>query len=465
MKFGGTSVQDADAIRRVAGIIEAAREQRPVVVVSAVAGATRDLLAIGETALHEGPAAAKVLLDKLDARHREIIEELGLAGSVRSQVEQRLARTLDELTACIDGIALLRQYTAQTQDQLLVHGELLSSQLVFAATRQAGLPTRWVDAMEIMRTDDHFRAARPDRAALPGLVEPALRRPVSEEEIPITQGFIGATADGHPTTLGFEASDYSASLFAEALSGREVQIWTDVPGMLTTGHPGVAGVHCIRRLSFDEAAAMSFFGAKVLHPRTVEPLVAGSIPLRIRDSRAPQGDGTLIVPEGDGVRGIVKCLAVKAELSSASLRTLPGVPAGRALRRLAATLDRLDATPDLLTGSGDRWTVACGDEAAMNAMISACSAVLQPEEQARATLVSLIGLDVGSSRETLCRAVEAAQEAGLGRVVPGVSRHALSLLVEPARVDDLAQALHGAFFGSGLDPQVFVPLEAMEVAS
>lgn len=413
MKFGGTSVGDADAIRRVAGIIEAAAEQRPVVVVSAIAGATRELLAIGEAAVQGGAAAARGLLDGLDARHQRILERLDISSSLRAEAERRLARSIGEVGSHIDSIERSGLCSAEMQDALLVHGELQSSWLVFAAMREIGLPACWVDATDVMLTDRRFRAALPDREALARAVEPSLRAPSTAGKIPITQGFIGATDDGRPTTLGFEASDYSASLFGAALSAREVQIWTDVPGMLTTGYPGIQGVRRIRRLSFEEAAAMSSLGAKVLHPRTVEPLVTNGIPLRIRDSHNATGDGTLITLAGDGTRGIVKCLAVQHDVG----------------------VDALDSTP-----------------------------VGHADDRARGSLVSLVGRDVGARDDVRERAAAAADASGLARIVPAATPHAVSLLVDPTGVSGLVQALHDAFFKADLDPQVFAPLEAVEPA-
>jgi len=413
MKFGGTSVGDADAIRRVAGIVESARDQRPVVVVSAIAGATRELLAIGDAALRGGATAARGLLDGLDARHQRILDRLDISSSLRLVVEEQVARSLRELESLIDRIVRRGRCPAEMQDALLVHGELLSSRLVFAATREIGLPTCWVDAKTVMRTDDRFRNALPDRDVLVRTAEPALREPSAAGQIPVTQGFIGATRDGRPTTLGFEASDYSAALFGEALAAREVQIWTDVPGMLTTGHPGIRGVQRIRRLSFEEAAVMSSFGAKVLHPRTVEPLVTSAIPLRILSSHEPGGDGTLITAEGDGTRGIVKCLAVLHDLAEGSFADDP---------------------------------------------------VSLPQDGARGSLVSLVGRDVGDPDDVLARVTAACETNGLARVVPARTPHAVSALVEPAGVGSLVEALHAAFFGAGLDARIFAPLEPVEAA-
>ncbi|MGD8328542.1 MAG: aspartate kinase [Acidobacteriota bacterium] len=413
MKFGGTSVGDADAIRRVAGIIDGARGQRCVVVVSAIAGATRELLAIGEAAVQGGAAAARGLLDGLDARHQRILERLDISSPLRADVDQWLARSMRALGSQIDRIERRGQCSAEMQDAMLVHGELLSSRLVFAATREIGLPSRWVDATKVMVTDDRFRAARPDRNALARAVESALRAPSSAGEIPITQGFIGATGDGRPTTLGFEASDYSASLFGEALSAHEVQIWTDVPGMLTTGHPGIEGVHRIRRLSFEEAAVMSSFGAKVLHPRTVEPLVTHGIPLRIRDSRNAAGEGTLITIDGDGTRGIVKCLAVQHDANVGALRS---------------------------------------------------TMVRHADDRAGGSLVSLVGRDVGDCDDVRERAAAVVEASGFARIVPTRTPHAISLLVDPAAVAGLVQALHAAFFGARLDAEIFAPMEPVESA-
>ena len=294
MKFGGTSVQDGPAMRRVIEIVEKEKERHPVVVVSAIAGATNSLLAMGQTALSGDTRAAEEVLSQLVSRHRWILFDLGLSKSTEREVADVVARYAEELGDFTRGVVLLRELTPRIQDAIVSYGERLSVHLLTAAAEARGLDAKLVDAREVMRTDSRFGKARPDAGTLALRCQDLIAPVLGAGKIPIIEGFVGATDEGEPTTLGRGGSDYSAALLGAALGADEIQIWTDVDGMLTADHRLVPEGKKIRELSFAEAAELAYFGARVLHPATIEPAVSRNIPVRILNSRRPSASGTTI---------------------------------------------------------------------------------------------------------------------------------------------------------------------------
>jgi len=330
MKFGGTSVGDAACIQRAAAIVEQRRdssaEAGAVVVVSAASGVTRRLLELGADAAAGRHDAVRAALDDLRTRHHRMGRELGLDDAARDDVRQRLDERFAELDNVLAEVESAADYSPRRQDAVISFGERLSSVLLAAALRRTGLPVQQVAAQRIIVTDAGFRAARPDRPAIERRARATVAPAVTAGDVVVTEGFIGSTVSGEVTTMGFEASDLSASLLGAALDAREVQIWTDVPGMLSTGHEAIAEPLLVPRLTFDEAAELALFGAKVLHPDTVSPVRDKGIPVRILHCRNPAGAGTLITgitgisgdahPAGDAPR--VKSIAVTEDAEDES---------------------------------------------------------------------------------------------------------------------------------------------------
>jgi aspartate kinase len=298
LKFGGTSVADADAIRRAAAIVGAQHGAR-VVVVSALAGVTDALLRIGEVAGADEHAALRAL-DDLTARHHDI------ARTVRQGERRRL------LAAGIDGlsrsarvaVAAIRaagrtRPTAAAADRLVATGELWSSRLVAALLEDGGITSRWLDPREVVRTDARYQAATPDLVATAHAVDKFVRPLLASDRVVVIGGFIGSAPDGSTTTLGRGGSDYSAALLGACLSADEIQIWTDVDGILTADPRVIAHARLVERLSYAEAHDLATFGAKVLHPGTIYPAAARNIPVRVLNSRRPDAAGTIIGPHTD----------------------------------------------------------------------------------------------------------------------------------------------------------------------
>jgi aspartokinase/homoserine dehydrogenase 1 len=320
MKFGGTSVGDASCIARTAQIVARAAKENPcVVVVSAMSGVTNRLVEAAKNAQAGNAAEAATVLDTLRKQHETALTSLIPQEQDRAPIRQRIEEVLTEGRRLCEGTALLRELTPRTLDAISSLGERLSAPLLAAAVRQLGMPSQALEATELIVTDAFHGGAEP----LMGLTREksqARLRPLLEKGIvPIVTGFIGATADGQLTTLGRGGSDYSATILGAAMDADEVIIWTDVDGVLTADPRLVPEARTIPVISYREAAELAYFGAKVLHPKTLNPVIQAAIPVWIRNSFAPERPGTKITPEGRSIGGGVKALTAIRDVTLISV--------------------------------------------------------------------------------------------------------------------------------------------------
>jgi len=294
MKFGGTSVGSAEAMRRVAHIVETYRSRKPVVVVSAMTKVTDTLRAIAREA-SEGRMPTQAL-EELHRRHEETITTL-LSGKDKEQTLAVCLAMLDELEDICRGISLLRELSLRSVDLVSSFGERLSAPIVAGLLNTIGMNAFSVDARQVVRTDDRHTEAEVDFPITDLLLCETILPAVAEDRIPVVTGFIGATEQGATTTLGRGASDYTASIVGGALQADEIWIWTDVDGAMTADPRIVEDAQVLEKITYHEAAEMSYFGAKVLHPKTMVPAVRRRIPIRIKNTFNPSSAGTLISDE------------------------------------------------------------------------------------------------------------------------------------------------------------------------
>ncbi len=320
MKFGGTSVGDAACIGRTAKIIaQAAKENPCVVIVSAMSGVTNRLIEAAKTAQAGNAAEAEAILDALEKQHEAALTSLLPEEQRRAHLRQRLELVLGEGSRLCEGTALLRELTPRTLDAISSLGERLSAPLVAARVHDLGIRSEAVDATELIVTDAFHGGAEPQMELTREKSQARLRPLLEKGIVPIVTGFIGATAEGLLTTLGRGGSDYSATILGAALDAGEVIIWTDVDGVLTADPRLVPDARTIPVISYREAAELAYFGAKVLHPKTLSPVIQGAIPVWIRNSFTPERLGTKITPEGRSIGGGVKALTAIRDVTLISL--------------------------------------------------------------------------------------------------------------------------------------------------
>ncbi|MEW6212019.1 MAG: aspartate kinase, partial [Acidobacteriota bacterium] len=319
MKFGGTSVQDVDAIENVIEIIRGRLDRRPVVVVSAMARVTDTLLLAARTAKDRQYDMAEALLDQLQERHVTVAEQL-LSQTRRialdpplseSKVREQICKMIYDLKGLVRSVATLGELTPRSQDAVVSFGERLSSLIIAAALRARGIEADLADSRQFLVTDDHFTSAAPDMIETEKRARAELLPIIESGRVPVAQGFIGSTAEGVTTTIGRGGGDYSAAIIGSALGADSIEIWTDVDGLMTADPRVIPDARRIRVISFSEAAELSYFGAKVLHPSTVLPAVEKGIPVHIYNTRNPSCEGTRIVARPQPSRNLIKSIAFK----------------------------------------------------------------------------------------------------------------------------------------------------------
>jgi bifunctional aspartokinase / homoserine dehydrogenase 1 len=320
MKFGGTSVGNAECIARAAKIVaEGARQSRCVAVVSAMSGVTNRLIEAAKTAQTGNGTRAAETIEALRFEHEAALQCLVESEQVRARVRKKLGAVLAEGLRFCEGTALLRELSPRTMDAISSLGERLSAPLLSAAVEELGLGSEAVEATELIVTDEFHGGAEPLMEQTRGKLRRRIVPMLEQKIVPVITGFLGATAGGELTTLGRGGSDYSATILGAALDADEVVIWTDVDGVLTADPRLVREAQTISEISYREAAELAYFGAKVLHPKTLRPVVEAGIPVWIRNSFAPERRGTKITPQGQSIGGGVKALTAIRDVTLISV--------------------------------------------------------------------------------------------------------------------------------------------------
>ena len=314
MKFGGTSVEDSSAIDRAAKIVAGRRERQPVVVVSAMSKVTDQLLAAGQAAGAGDPGKSLELSRALRERHYSTAGEL-LGTGLFTQFHSELETEFDALDELLRGIAAVGELTPRTTDLVASFGERISSRIVTSAFTVRDLPAAHVDSRKCVITDANHTKAVPLFPEIDLRLARQVKPLLEKKQIPVMGGFIGGTREGATTTLGRGGSDFTAAIVGAGLGAESIEIWTDVDGMMTTDPRLCKEAHRIRTISFDEAAELAYFGAKVLHPATLLPAVQKDIPVLVLNSRNPGCEGTRITARAPQCRNYFKAIAAKRRIT------------------------------------------------------------------------------------------------------------------------------------------------------
>lgn len=451
MKFGGTSVKDAEAIRRVARLVARQRAgmsddaRGPVVVVSALAGVTDRLLDVARRAGEGDEAGARAGVAALRQRHLDVAAALVADGGARSALVGAIEKDFDEIDAIAHALAILGEVSPRSQDVVAAAGELASSRVVTAALRDAGLPAEWVDARRVLVTSaDHGAAVplvEPTRERLAACVRPLL----DAGAVPVLGGYIGATPGGATTTLGRGGSDYSAAFIGAGLGAAEIQIWTDVDGMLTADPRLVPGGRVVPELSFDEASELAYFGAKVLHPSTILPAMQQGIPVRILNSHRPEAPGTRITAAPPARTGLA-AIACKRGVTKIDVTSTRMLMAYGFLSRVFAVFERFRTPVDVVTTSEVSVSVTIDDRRRLAEIVDALSAFAQVDVEDDMAIVCAVGEGLRSEAVLATRVLGALEGLPLEMVSQGGSRKNVTVVVPVAAAAAAMARLHARFF-------------------
>ncbi len=444
-KFGGTSVGDCAAIERLAGIVKGRLTSRPLVVVSAMSGVTNALLGLVDQTEAGDRDGARVRLGEIVARHRATAEELGVSGVLDEVLAADVALIEARLDSLRDGGAL-----DAVRDAVVSFGEQWSSHLVAAAlTTVTGIASRWVDVRTVMRTDARFGRAIVDRQVL-DQAAPAVFGPILDAGIvPVTQGFLGATADGRPTTLGRGGSDYSASLLGAALGAERVEIWTDVDGLMTADPRVVPDARLIEVASHHEAAELATFGAKVLHPSTYAPLIHARIPCVILNSFAPGRPGTTILA-GASVQPIegspVRSIAWKKGITLINVRATGMLDAVGFLRKLFEVVERHGISVDVVATSEVSVSLTIDDPARLETLCHDLGTLGDVTTAGGRAIVAVVGIGLRTEPGIAGRIFSAVNPINIEVISQGASAINMTFVIREDQAVGAVQLLHREFF-------------------
>jgi aspartate kinase len=463
MKFGGTSVEDAASIERVVEIIRARLHQRPVVVVSAMGKTTRKLLQAAEASADGDRSTTLAVVAELKTRHLSEARKLVKATAERA-VFPIIDRHFDELKKLLEGLAILGEVPPRGLDKILSYGELLSSAIVADALVERGVPARLLDAREFIVTDDRFGGASPLFDLTNEKVRELLAPVVEAGEVAVIQGFIGATREGATTTLGFEGSDYTAAIVGAALAADDIQIWKDVSGLMTTDPRIFAGARTVKACTFAEAADLTYFGAKVLHPKAIHPAARQNIPVHIYNSKKPDATGTAISATAPPCANLIKSIAYKRPITVIHAQGESISDSARAvapeefLRALLNVLNKHNARPLLVAVSAASVALAVDgatlSEARERDLREEASRFAALRINRDCAIVSLVGEELRADTSLASRVFKAIEDTELGVILHGSSPISLNLVVAEQTVENVIARLHKVFFDR-LDPQVF----------
>jgi len=455
MKFGGTSVQDAAAINRVAEIVLGRVDRAPVVVVSALARVTEALLRVADDArarrVEEAAAGIRELIERHLATSRELLEN---SQESLLAVERELQSQFAELDNLARSVATLGELTARSKDAIVSFGERLSSVMIAEAFRLRGIKAQLVDSREFIITDDHFTRAAPDMPETNRRARTALEPIIKSGRVPVAQGFIGSTLEGVTTTIGRGGSDYSAALIGAALGAEAIEIWTDVDGLMTADPRVVRDARRIRIISFAEASELSYFGAKVLHPSTVLPAVEQGIPVHIYNTHNPTCEGTEIVATPHPSRNLIKSIAFKRGVTIVNVASTRMLMAYGFLRTIFEVFDRHQTSVDVVTTSEVSVSMTLDNTDRLDAIGRDLSGIGEVSVERDKAIVCVVGDNLKFTPGVAARLFQAIENTNVNMISQGASEINLTFVIDESDADRVVRRLHDVFL-TDVDPAVF----------
>src|SRR3954462_13934612 len=458
MKFGGTSVESAQAIERVAGIVKARQDRKPIVVVSAMGKTTNKLLAIANAAI-SGKREDYIhqLHDLRDFHSREARLVVPLAR--RAELDRTLDDHFQEMTELVKGLAVLGELTPRSVDAISSYGERLSSYIVTLAFRHFGMNAVHLDARKVIVTDRRHTQAAPNFPETYSRLMATIP-PLANDSVVVMGGFIGSTMDGVTTTLGRGGSDFTAAILGAGVDAEAIEIWTDVGGMLTADPTILPGGHRVKTISFAEAAELAYFGAKVLHPATVVPAIEKNIPVLILNSRRPEVDGTRITAESVPCDNVVKSIACKRKIALVNIHSTRMLMAHGFLRRIFEVFDRYETPVDMVATSEVSVSLTIDNTSRMDMVLGDLRQFAEATVEHDGVIVCLVGENIRYTPGVARRVFNSLDGINIRMISQGASLLNISFVVAETDLVRTVAALHEEFFAE-LDPEVFERNEAV----
>jgi aspartate kinase len=448
MKFGGTSVEDSAAMLRTAGIVAGRLRSglNPIVVVSAMSKVTDTLLKAAAAAGKHDREAALQLTEGLRTRHLKTAEEL-VTGDRLTSLQMNLHHDFDALDDLLRGISAVGELTPRTSDHVVSFGERLSSVIIAAAFAEQGVNSTHVDARTVILTDDHYGKATPNERAIENALTAQVLPLVDLGKVPVMGGFIGS-CQGVTTTLGRGGSDYTAALVGGALHAGAIEIWTDVDGIMTTDPRIVPEALRVKTISFEEAAELAYFGAKVLHPATILPAVQKNIPVYVLNSRNAENEGTKITATPPPCASPFKSIAAKKQLTIIDIVASRMLLAHGFLKAVFDVFDKHHCAIDMVATSEVSISVTVDSRQALPAITEELSRIADVKCEGNKALICLVGEDIRGQAGISGQVFSAISHVNVRMISQGASEINMSFMINEEDVDEAVRSLHRKFFAA-----------------
>ena len=465
MKFGGTSVEDPAAITRTAAIVagRVAMGKQTVVVVSAMAKVTDMLLRAAAAAASGDRTGALAISSRLRCRHRDTAAALVKSPAESVALCNLIEQKFDSLDEILRGLAAILELTPRISDLITSYGERLSSRMIAAAFNERGINAVHVDARDVIITDLQFQKAVPQDALIEKRAAEHLRPLTNNGKVPVMGGFIASNEDGITTTLGRGGSDFTAALVGGALTADAIEIWTDVDGIMTSDPRVCPDALRVKVISFEEAAELAYFGAKVLHPATILPAVKRNIPVLVLNSRNPSNEGTRIISIAPHCSSPFKSIAVKKKLSIIDVVASRMLMTHGYLKAIFDIFDHHKCPVDMVSTSEVSVSLTVDSNDKLPAIAADLSKLADVKYEGKKALVCLVGEDIRGQSGMAAQVFNAIRHINVRMISQGASEINMSFMIEEDDADEAVRSLHATFF-SNPDPAIF-DVEARKLAA
>ncbi|MBI4429465.1 MAG: lysine-sensitive aspartokinase 3 [Ignavibacteriales bacterium] len=455
MKFGGTSLEDARSMKNAIQLVKRELPRTPIVVVSAIAGSTNTLLSAGTLSLDGKLDQATQQLNDLHERHVLLLENLVETRSTVQQILMDLKRRFEELKNLCTGIAILGELSPRSLDAISSVGERLSSMIMTEGFKEEGIGTELADARSFMVTDEHYGNAMPLFDEIEERAKSKLNPLIRSNKLVVTQGYIGATRKGVTTTLGRGGSDYSAAIIGSVLGAQEIQIWTDVDGVMTADPRIVPEASKLKVISFKEASELAYFGAKVLHPSTILPAVRKNIPVIVYNSKRPESSGTRIVDNPPKSNAAVKSIASKRGITVVNIQSTRMLMAYGFLESIFSVFGRHKTPVDLVSTSEVAVSLTIDNITRLEEIVHDLREFAEVTLYEKKAILCIVGEQMHTTAGIADRIFHALRDINVMMISQGASEINMSLVIDEHHVPEAVRGLHKEFFEPVPELEIF----------
>jgi aspartate kinase len=456
MKFGGTSVEDPAAIERTASIVagRVSMGKHPVVVVSAMAKVTDQLLRAAGAASVGDRTGALAISSRLRSRHRDTAAALVKNPKESAPLVNWIDQKFDQLDEVLRGLAAILELTPRISDLIVSYGERLSSRMIATAFCERGMDAAHLDAREVILTDSQFQKAIPIDSAIEKRASEKVRPLVDAGKVPVMGGFIASNEAGITTTLGRGGSDFTGALIGGALAAEAIEIWTDVDGIMSADPRVCPDALRVKIISFEEAAELAYFGAKVLHPATILPAVKKNIPVLVLNSKNPSNDGTRIISLAPHCKSPFKSIAVKKKLSIIDVVASRMLMTHGYLKAIFDIFDKHQTAVDMVSTSEVSVSLTVDSNEKLPLIAADLSQLADVKYEGKKALVCMVGDDIRGQNGMAAQVFNAIRHINVRMISQGASEINMSFMIDEEDADEAVRSLHSVFFQTP-DPDVF----------